>query len=280
MEQLPRIAARIASLSELRDLFRALRALAASHVQEAQAALAGVHRYVEVIEDAIAEGAALLPDARRRLSESYSRGRASLLVVCTEQGFVGAYKERLLDRAQAERQAGEQLCLVGRRGATLAAEQSLEVAWCIPASAHVQGVLAVARQLADRLADASRVRIIHALPRPGGSFEVAVKQLLPLDPALLARVDTGRRPVHHLAIDTLLQRLGGEYLLAELTRALMDGLASENAARLRVMDAADRSCQTKLEALRRRERRVRQDAITEELLDVVTGAEVILSARH
>ncbi|MDH3919169.1 MAG: ATPase, partial [Rhodospirillales bacterium] len=62
MEQLPRLQARISSLHELRDLFRALRALAASHVQEAQSALAGIRRYVEVVEDAIAEGAALLPE--------------------------------------------------------------------------------------------------------------------------------------------------------------------------------------------------------------------------
>ena len=53
MEQLPRLQARISNLNELRDLIGALRALAASHVKEADAALTGIRRYVEVVEDAI-----------------------------------------------------------------------------------------------------------------------------------------------------------------------------------------------------------------------------------
>jgi len=61
MEPLPRLRARISSLGELRDIIRALRAMAASHVQEAQAALPGIRQYVAVVEDAISEGAALLP---------------------------------------------------------------------------------------------------------------------------------------------------------------------------------------------------------------------------
>ena len=61
MEKLARLRAQIASLDELRDLIRAMRALAASHVQEAQDVLAGIRRYVTVIEDAIAEAAALAP---------------------------------------------------------------------------------------------------------------------------------------------------------------------------------------------------------------------------
>jgi hypothetical protein len=53
MEQLSQLQARISNLNELRDLIRALRALAAAHVKEANAALVGIHRYVEVIADAL-----------------------------------------------------------------------------------------------------------------------------------------------------------------------------------------------------------------------------------
>jgi F-type H+-transporting ATPase subunit gamma len=76
----------------------------------------------------------------------------------------------------------------------------------------------------------------------------------------------------------LLQRLASEYLFAELTRAVMESLASENGARLRVMEAADRNTGDKLEGLRRSENALRQEAITSELLDVVTGSEAILKS--
>jgi F-type H+-transporting ATPase subunit gamma len=76
----------------------------------------------------------------------------------------------------------------------------------------------------------------------------------------------------------LLQRLASEYLFAELTRAVMESLASENGARLRVMEAADHNTGDKLEGLRRSENALRQEAITSELLDVVTGSEAILKS--
>ena len=62
MEQLSRLKARVVNLHELQSLIRALRALAASHVQEAQSALEGILSYVGAVEDAIAEGVGLLPE--------------------------------------------------------------------------------------------------------------------------------------------------------------------------------------------------------------------------
>lgn len=81
MEQLARLQARIGNLHDLRELVGALRGLAASHVQEAQANLAGIRRYVDVVEDAIAEGAALLDGADGRPGPP--PGDASVLIaVC------------------------------------------------------------------------------------------------------------------------------------------------------------------------------------------------------
>ena len=278
MEQLPRLKARISSLRELRDLIRALRALAASHVQEAQSALAGIRKYVEVLEDAVAEGARLLPETDRLAGSSGPTGTNVLIVVCSEHGFAGALNRRLLDRAVAERRAGQELVIIGRRGEMLAAERGLKVDRNFPMATHVGGVLGVTRRVAEFLAAVSTADVVFGSYRRGGNFETAARSVLPLDPALL--VGSGRRvpPLHHLAPDALLQQLASEYLFAEITRAVMESLASENGARLRVMEAADRNIGDKLEGLRRSENALRQEAITSELLDVVTGSEAILGA--
>ena len=152
MEQLPRLQARISSLQELRDLVRALRALTASHVQEAQNALAGIRRYVEVVEDAIAEGAALLPETEGLAASSEPSDASVLIVVCSEHGFAGAFNERLLDRAVAEQKAGQKLVIIGRRGTMLAAERGLEVDRSFPMATHVGGALGVTRRVAEYLA--------------------------------------------------------------------------------------------------------------------------------
>lgn len=280
MEQLPRLQARIANLHELRDLIRALRALAASHVQEAQGALDGIRRYVEAVEDAIAEGAGLLPKAAAA-GLSDETGTASvgsvLIVACSEHGFVGGFNERLLDHALTVRQAGQRLVIVGRRGSQLAAERGLAAETGFPMATHAGGVLGIARQVAAGLATAASAQVVFGSYRRGGNYEPEARSILPLDPTLLARSDSRSPPLHHLAPAVLLQQLASEYLFAEITRALMESLASENGARLRVMESADHNIADKLEELQRSEHSLRQDAITEELLDVVIGSEAILA---
>jgi F-type H+-transporting ATPase subunit gamma len=281
MEQLSRLKARVSNLRELQSLIRALRALAASHVQEAQSAVTGILSYVGAVEDAIAEGVGLLPEIDDLFVGGGAGNRSNsgvLIVVCAEHGFVGAFNERLLDRAEAELQAlpGRKLAVVGRRGAMLAGERGLPIEWSFPMATYVGGVLAVTRRIADTMRAVAKARIVYGAYRPGGNFEIEVTDILPLDPAILVRSSQRSAPLHHLPPATLLQRLASEYLFAEITRAVMQSLASENGARLRVMEAADHNIGDKLENLTRTERALRQEAITAELLDVTTGAEAVL----
>jgi F-type H+-transporting ATPase subunit gamma len=277
MEQLPRLQARVTSLRELRDLVRAMRALAASHVQEAQAALPGIRSYVDVVEDSIANGAALLPRTVETADPYSASDGGVLLVICSEHGFVGAFNERLLDHAMAQRKDGQSLVVIGRRGATLAAERGLDMAWSAPMATHVGGVLGVTRGIAERVAAFSIADVAFASYRRGGTFEPIVTRILPLDPALLIGSERRSPPLHHLSADVLLERLATEYLFAEITRAVMESLASENGTRLRVMESADHNIDDKLNDLRQQQNVLRQEAITSELLDVVTGSEAILS---
>jgi F-type H+-transporting ATPase subunit gamma len=278
MEQLARLTARIGSLRELRDLFRAMRALAASHVQEAQTTLPGIRRYAQVIEDAIARAALLLPASDDRPPDVASAGTNVLVVVCAEQGFTGAFNELLLDRAVFERVPGQQLGVIGHRGARLAEERGIELDWSVPMATHVGGVVAAVRQVARQLEGTSGASVVYGGYRKGGRFEVEARTILPLDPSLLTGAVPGDRPLHQLPPEMLLQRLASEYLFAEITRSVMESLASENGARLHRLEAADHNIGEKLDGLVRRERRVRQEATTAEMLDVVTGTEAILGS--
>lgn len=275
MEQLPRLQAQISSLQELRDLVRALRALSASHAQEAQAALSGIRRYARVVEDAIAEGAVLVPEVTG-VPDLFGPPRAAaLIVVCSEHGFVGAYNERLLDRAEAERGQGQALLVVGQRGAMLAAERGLEVARNFSMATHIGGVLGITRRVVAALVDVTTADVLFGCYRRGGDPDLQLRRILPLETSLLTGSQRRSPPLHHLKPEALLRRLAREYLFAEITRALMESLASENSARLRAMEAADHNIGERLEKFRRRERTLRQETITTELLDVVIGSEAV-----
>jgi len=278
MEKLPRLHARIASLGELRDLIQALRVLAASHMQEATAALGGIRRYATVVEEAIASVADMLALVGAGAPPAGGEDARVLVVVCSEHGFVGALNEHLLDRAESEIRPGCQLAVIGRRGMIAAEERSLATSWCVPMATHVGGVTGVTRGVAARLTNTTEADIFFARHLPGGGHEIEKKTVLPLDPTLLAGSQHRNPPLHQIAPEVLLQRLAGEYLFAEITRALMESLACESAARLSVMQSADRNIDDKLQTLRRSENVLRQESITSELLDVVTGALAVLDA--
>ena len=100
--------------------------------------------------------------------------------------------------------------------------------------------------------------------------------VLPIDPGLLVGSNRRSRPVHQIDAEQLLRQIAGEYLFAGITRAVMESLASENGARLQVLSAADGNIGDRLDSLRRQENTLRQESITSELLDVVTGAQAIM----
>ncbi len=278
MEELIRLKARIESLGELRTLFSAMRAMSAARVQEAQAALDGIRRYAAVVEGAISEAAGLQPSSAAQLSEAALPPSGALVLICAEHGFAGAFNRLLLQRAKAEKRAHEQLGIVGRRGASLAEEHGLRPAWTLAMTTHVAGVIEAARHVASHLGQAASVRLVFAGYLSSGRFEIGARQVIPIDPRLLKASAARAPPLHHLDPQLLLRRLIEEHLFADLVLAMMESLASENGARLQVMKAADRNIDNKLKALTRRSRSVRQEAITAELLDVVTGAEAILQS--
>jgi F-type H+-transporting ATPase subunit gamma len=68
-----------------------------------------------------------------------------------------------------------------------------------------------------------------------------------------------------------------QYLFVSISRACAESLAAENASRLAAMQAAERSMEERHEELLAEFRRRRQDAITAELQDVVSGYEALRS---
>ncbi|MEZ5556937.1 MAG: F0F1 ATP synthase subunit gamma [Pseudomonadales bacterium] len=275
MEQLSRLKTRITNLQELRELMGALRALAASHVQSAQAALEGIRQYAGVIENAIAEGVTLLPGGGVP-AVTPTPGADTLVLIGSEHGFVGGFNERLMEHALQLLTPARSLAVVGQRALDQAREQGHEPVWAVAMATQTGGVLEVARGVASRLTGSDRAELVFAGYRRGGNYEVETRRVLPLDPALLQRAQVRPSPLHHLPAELLLQRLADEYLLAELTRAIMESFASENGARLRVMEAADQNIDGRLQKLDIQAHSVRQASITAELLDVIIGAEAIV----
>lgn len=274
-ERLGDLRARLGATRQLEAVITAMRGVAAARLREAQTHLAGVRAYAHTLGEALGEAMALAPEA-----QTAQRRSASHIVValCAEQGFAGAFSERVLDAAQrrlaAAGQGAATLFLIGGRGQTIAEERGLEIDWCAPMIAHVDEAAALADHIADALYDrlgseqTTDVTMIHSAPDTPISAALIERPLIPLD---LARFPVSRRSVPPLATlppALLLTRLADEYVFAELCEAIVLSFAAENEARMQAMIAARQNVRDTLDALMASYRRIRQDEITNEIIEL------------
>lgn len=277
--RLAEIEAHIGSIAELLDIVGAMRSLAGMRLQDAQRALPGVRRYTETVAGSIGDALLLAHDGPQPPRREV--GRRGLVLCTAEHGFVGAFNERLLDTAEAAMSDVAALFVVGTRGALLAEERGWTVSWSHPMAARPEGVAEVVRRLsveifttvvADRL---DSLDVIYPRHRQGGDGAIEQRRLFPIDPTRFAKSARHMPPLHNLAAEVLLERLVANYVFGLLTEAAIESIASENAARFAAMDAAHENVAKKLERLRQDARQARQGEITEELLDLVSGASAV-----
>jgi F-type H+-transporting ATPase subunit gamma len=279
MTRLAEIQARIGGMGELRDIVGAMRSLAGMRVQEAQLALSGVRHYAEAMAAALASTLPLLPEPTPR--RHADRGRRAIVLCTAEHGFVGGFNERLMDAAEAALDPSDALVVLGTRGAALALERGRPLMWTRPMATRAAGapetVRLVSAELYARIAcgEISRVEVMFAGYRQGGTPTIVQSLLLPLDLATLAVKQPRQPPLHNLKPVPLHEKLMVEYVFALLTEAAVESIASENAARFAAMVSAHDNLSKKLDELRQAEREARQDEITTELLEVITGAEAL-----
>lgn len=272
-ERLADINARIAGVGQLGAVVNAMRGIAAARAQQARSQLDAVDRYAQTI--AVALGQALDLRAAADIEDTPRRARPALLVFVAEQGFAGAFSERVLDAAGTEL-AGAELFLVGSRGAAIAAARGVSASWHGALPSHASGI----PKFADRVAEAlygriaagaiDRLDVVYSQWQPGHGLVVERHRLLPIDTSLFPRPQRDR-PLTQLTPAALVAGLAEDYLHAQLCQAALHAYAAENQARMEAMAAARSQIERQLGAMQATQRRVRQDEITAEIVELAAG---------
>lgn len=287
MERLAAMEARIRSLHQLHEVIGAMRSLAAAHLQQASEALPAARAYVSIVDAAFAEALALARDTETSPPSDEDTAQPDtppspagpsptslgLVVFTAEHGFVGGFNHRLTEEIRAI--APRRLFVVGTRGAAVLREAGLSLDWWGAAAVDTRTVMEVGRRITDdvyALFDRqilARLDMLFGRLLENGTWTLVREPLLPLAPALSPR-STAPPPLHYLTPPALLERLVEEHLLADMVRGTTEALAAENAARLHAMSNAFDNIDRKLDDLEAEARRVRQEQITEELLDLIS----------
>ena len=260
------LAARIDGIRQLGSVVRAMTGIAGARARTARTQIAAVEGYAAVLDAALSQGLAGVTSEKADLV-----ARPALVVFCAEQGFVGGFSERILDAAGAI-PAETDLFLIGSRGMAIAAARGLAPVW----SAAMPSRSASLPKFADRMlaavfadTDLRAISVVYTIWNRGQA-EVGRSVLFPLPPA--TGPVTQAAPLTNMPADSLTAALGLDQLHARLTRAALHAFVSENEARMAAMSAASRQIEDELGILEALARRVRQEAITAEIIEIASGA--------
>jgi len=289
--------ARINSTQSLRKIFRAQELIATSRIAKARAAVAASSPYARAITRAVSALATFSNVDHPLLTEKEQVRRAAVLLVTSDRGLAGAYSanaireaERLGERLRGE---GKEVVpyLAGRKGVTYYRfrQRQVQQEWIGHSDAPTYEV---AREIGDTLVDAfvrgsddggvdeihvvftRFVNMVTQTPETIRMLRLEVVEGLeePAPDDVLPLYEFEPNPLE--VLDALLPR----YVGARIYNCLLQAAASEHAARQRAMKSASDNAEEIIKNYTRLANSARQAEITQEISEIVGGANALASS--
>ncbi|PHP66983.1 ATPase [Zhengella mangrovi] len=269
--ELAAISQRIENTRQIESVIVAMRAIAASHLQEARRHVAAIRDHEASVALAMAEALAL-PEANGLAPPpEQAAGAALLIVVGAGQGFCGLFNDTIVNAALAGLDAGGELIVIGQRCASEFQARKVAMGLTFAQSPRASDVPRLASRIADAFYERieaggiARAVILHADP---DADQPVRRPLFPFDFTRIGKPVGHTRPLTQLPRALLLEDLVREYVFAEICEALMLGFAAENNARMQAMLRARANVSDVIAGLRRDYNQARQQHTTSEILEL------------
>jgi F-type H+-transporting ATPase subunit gamma len=297
------VKARIGSVKNIQKITRAMEMVAAARLRRAEQRISALRPYAGAIRRMTrqaAEAAGSSEVASLPILEQHeSQDKVALLLVTGDRGLAGAFNSQIVRAGlRAGREAEGQgatavYSAVGRRGVSTLSFRGKD-----PVGRYVgftdRPSYADARAIAEDLIAAyvdgksDRVEIFYNGYISPLTQEVRRETLLPLQQATILEAgegdgdedeDSASDTGHHALVEyepdpqEILARLVPDYVEISVYRALLESTASEHGARMTAMRNASENAGELIEDLTLEMNRARQAEITQEIMEVVAGAE-------
>jgi F-type H+-transporting ATPase subunit gamma len=280
---------RIRAVKSTQQITKAMKMVAASKLRRAQEKIVATRPFAAQARRVLESIASRVDQTRHPLLQrrpGAESGATLLVVITADRGLCGSFNTNVVKAVAAFVVANPgrpvSLALVGRKGRDVLRRRGLPVRFehvNLPKAIHFAEAETIASPVVSDFIE-GRIDSAYLVYNEFKSViaqRVVVEQLLPLAPIEAAPVDeTGAteyiyEPSAQRIFDELLSRL----VEAQILRALLESVAAEHAARMTAMDAATRNSADMIEDLTLTMNKVRQAAITREIIEVVSGAQAL-----
>ena len=275
---------RIKSVHSIRQITKTMEMVATSRLKRAQDRVVAARPYAAALADVMAD--LYSPDLAERFALLRQPGpggikRVAVVVITSNRGLCGAFNANLIREGRRRIQelegagAAVELHLVGKKGigffrfaGRTAAVQRTDIG-DRPTTAHaLELVTGLIRAFEAGTLDA--VEVVFAKFISAMSTPATVLRILPVE------APEARRPAFYIlkpSAEAILERLLPLYVQNQMFRALVETAAAEHGARRTAMKNATDNAGDILDILRRTYNRARQAQITQEIAEIVGGAE-------
>jgi F-type H+-transporting ATPase subunit gamma len=288
MPNLKDIRRRIRSVKNTQQITKAMKMVSAARLRRAQERVVAARPYANTMQRVLEDLAARAGEYSHPLLEERGDEKYLVVLVTSDKGLCGAFNTNLIKathnflREHTEKTV--ELLPVGRRGRDFFRRRSVtfvaEYVGVGSKGVRYDEAAEIARQIIDAYTDEERgfdkVFLVYNEFRSAISQKLTMKQILPIGGFEAGEGEAAGNEIDYIyeqPPDVIFASLLPKYIETQIFQALIESNASEHGARMTAMDSATKNAAELIDRLTLFANRVRQAAITNEIIEVVSGAQ-------
>ncbi|MBI5189790.1 MAG: ATP synthase F1 subunit gamma [Nitrospirae bacterium] len=288
MASLRDIQRRIRSVKNTQQITKAMKAVSASKLKKAQAAMMAARPYANKLVSVIGSLAARTSRENHPLLAVRGSRRVEFVILTSDRGLCSSFNTNILKRTvalYAEKKAENcdiTLNVIGRKGRDFLKRREYEMRkdWTgISGHLSYSHAAMIAQEVMENYvnAEVDEVYLIYNEFKSAMTQTVITAKLLPIEPPETSSdaSDASGDYMYEPNAETVLETLLPKYAEFQLFRALLESEASELGARMSAMDSASTNAKEMISKLTLKYNKARQAAITKELMEIIGGAEAL-----
>ena len=284
MANLKEIRSRIVSVSSTMQITSAMKMVSAAKLKKAQDAITAMRPYADTLTELLQNLSGSIEDASGSVFATERPVEKVLLVAITSnRGLCGGFNSSIIKEVVAQHDdnyAGKQVDVftIGKKGNDILSKE-FSVAnnrGDVFDDLTFANVAAVADQLMEHYAngDYDRIDLVYNRFKNAATQLVTTEQFLPIVPVEVQTASTSDY-IYEPAQEEIVSTLIPKALKTQMFKALRDSFASEHGARMTAMHKATDNATELRDQLKLTYNKARQAAITNEILEIVGGAEAL-----
>jgi F-type H+-transporting ATPase subunit gamma len=274
---------RIRSVKNTQQITKAMKMVSAAKLRRAQEAMFAARPYARKMMEVLNSLASRAHPDTHPLLHDRGDDRILFVIVTADKGLCGGFNANIIRAAARfldERQGRDlRLDLVGRKGRDFFKRRAYKVR-----NEHIglfqKLTYASAQKIAADLIDTytkneiDQVHIIYNEFKSVIQQRVVVERLLPIQKMMFSPTEPPQDYIYEPGPEGIVAGILPKHVEIQVWRALLESAAAEHGARMAAMDAATNNASDMIDQLTLYMNKVRQAAITKEIIEVVSGAGV------